>query len=136
MNDAENLTKLLGHLPPAVFREFMADEFSLAMPDLDTKKPKKEQREQMEAVLSALGVGERQRIEEVGDPGGDPRRVGAERVVDLGAPRCDLVRSGVEAHRERSVDTPWAERVDGRGAAARHAVGPGWDVRDGRERGR
>ena len=51
MNDAENLTKLLGHLPPAVFREFMADEFSLAMPDLDTKKPKKEQREQMEADL-------------------------------------------------------------------------------------
>ena len=67
MNDAENLTKLLGHLPPAVFREFMADEFSLAMPDLDTKKLKKEQREQMEAVLSALGVSERQRIEEVAE---------------------------------------------------------------------
>lgn len=67
MNDAENLTKLLGHLPPAVFREFMVDEFSLAMPDLDTKKPKKEQREQMEAVLSALGVSERQRIEEVAE---------------------------------------------------------------------
>jgi hypothetical protein len=31
----------VGHLPPAVFREFMVDEFSLAMPDLDTKKPKK-----------------------------------------------------------------------------------------------
>lgn len=41
MNDAENLTKLLGHLPPAVFREFMADEFSLAMPDLDTKRRKR-----------------------------------------------------------------------------------------------
>jgi len=67
MNDAENLTKLLGHLPPAVFREFMADEFSLAMPDLDTKKTKKEQREQMEVALSALGVSERQRIEEVAE---------------------------------------------------------------------
>jgi hypothetical protein len=40
MNDAENLSKLLGHLPPAVFREFMVDEFSLAMPDLDKKRPK------------------------------------------------------------------------------------------------
>jgi hypothetical protein len=40
MNDAENLSKLLGHLPPAVFREFMVDEFGLAMPDLDAKKPK------------------------------------------------------------------------------------------------
>jgi len=67
MNDAENLSKLLGHLPPAVFREFMVDEFGLAMPDVDAKKPKKEQREQMEAVLSALGVSERQRIEEVAE---------------------------------------------------------------------
>ena len=50
MNDAENLSKLLGHLPPAVFREFMVDEFGLAMPDVDAKKPKKEQREQMEAA--------------------------------------------------------------------------------------
>jgi hypothetical protein len=53
MNDAENLSKLLGHLPSAVFREFMVDEFGLAMPDADAKKPKKEQREQMEAVLAA-----------------------------------------------------------------------------------
>ena len=59
MNDAENLSKLLGHLPPAVFHEFMAEEFSLTMPDLDAKKPKKEQREQMEAVLSAPQVRER-----------------------------------------------------------------------------
>jgi len=45
----------------------MVDEFGLAMPDVDAKKPKKEQREQMEAVVSALGVGERQRIEEVAE---------------------------------------------------------------------
>lgn len=67
MNDAENLSKLLGHLPPTVFREFMVDEFGLAMPDADAKKPKKEQRDQMEVVLAALGVGERQRIEEVAE---------------------------------------------------------------------
>lgn len=67
MNDAENLTKLLGHLPPAVFREFLVDEFSLAMPNPDAKTPKKEQREQMETVLSALGFSERQRIEEVAE---------------------------------------------------------------------
>ena len=67
MNDAENLSKLLGHLPPAVFRNFMADEFGLSMPDLDVKKPKKDQREQMEAVLCTLDVGERQRIEEVAE---------------------------------------------------------------------
>ena len=67
MNDAENLSKLLGHLPPAVFREFMVDEFGLAMPDVDAKKPKKDQREAMEAVLSALSVSERQRIEEVAE---------------------------------------------------------------------
>lgn len=67
MNDAENLSKLLGHLPPAVFREFMVDEFGLAMPDVNAKKPKKEQREQMEAMLTALEVGERQRIEEVAE---------------------------------------------------------------------
>ena len=42
MNDAENLSKLLGHLPPAVFRSFMAAKFSLEMPDLDKKAAKKE----------------------------------------------------------------------------------------------
>ena len=67
MNDAENLTKLLGHLPPAVFRAFMVDEFGLVMPELDAKKLKKEQREPMEATLSALGVSERQRIEDVAE---------------------------------------------------------------------
>ena len=54
MNDAENLSKLLGHLPPAVFRSFMAAKFSLEMPDLDKKAAKKDQRAGMEAVLAAL----------------------------------------------------------------------------------
>ena len=40
MNDAEHLSKLLGHLPPPVFREFMVGEFALAMPDLDKKQGK------------------------------------------------------------------------------------------------
>lgn len=52
MNDAENLSKLLGHLPPAVFRSFMAAKFSLEMPDLDKKAAKKDQRAGMEAVLT------------------------------------------------------------------------------------
>ena len=49
MNDAENLSKLLGHLPPAVFQSFMAAKFSLEMPDLDKKATKKDQRAGMEA---------------------------------------------------------------------------------------
>lgn len=57
MNDSENLSKLLSHLPPEVFREFMVDEFSLAMPILDKKQGKKEQRAVMQAFLSALDVG-------------------------------------------------------------------------------
>ena len=67
MNDAENLSKLLGHLPPAVFREFMVDEFELAMPDLDKKAAKRDQRTEMETVLSELGINHRQRIEEVAE---------------------------------------------------------------------
>jgi hypothetical protein len=67
MNDAENLSKLLGHLPPAVFREFMVGEFSLAMPDLDKKQGKQEQRAVMEPVLSALDVSARRKIEEVAE---------------------------------------------------------------------
>ena len=59
MNDSENLSKLLGHLPPTVFREFMVSEFSLAMPDLDKKQGKQEQRAVMEPVLSALDVSAR-----------------------------------------------------------------------------
>jgi hypothetical protein len=67
MNDAENLSKLLGHLPPAVFRDFMTGEFKLVMPDLDPKQGKREQRAALESVLSVLGVSERQKIEEVAE---------------------------------------------------------------------
>lgn len=67
MNDAENLSKLLGHLTPTVFRDFMVSEFSLAMPDLDKTQAKREQRATMESILSALEVGTRQKIEEVAE---------------------------------------------------------------------
>lgn len=67
MNDAENLSKLLGHLPPPVFREFLVGEFGLAMPELDKKQGKQEQRAILEPALSALSVSERQKIEEVAE---------------------------------------------------------------------
>ena len=67
MNDAENLSKLLSHLDPEVFRKFMVDQFDLAMPELNKKQGKQEQRAVMASVLSALGVGQRQNIEEVAE---------------------------------------------------------------------
>jgi hypothetical protein len=67
MNDAENLSKLLSHLPPAVFREFMASVLGIPMPDLDAKQTKRKQRAVMEAVLMALGVSVRQHLEEVAE---------------------------------------------------------------------
>lgn len=67
MNDSENLSKLLSHLPPAVFREFMVAEFSLAMPALDKKLGKHEQRAVMEQVLSSLTVSARRKIEELAE---------------------------------------------------------------------
>lgn len=67
MNDSENLSKLLGHLPPTVFRQFMVDEFSLTMPVLDKKQGKQEQRAVMESVLSALDLSVRRKLEEVAE---------------------------------------------------------------------
>ena len=67
MNDAENLTKLLGHLPPSVFRDFVISDFGVAVPALDPKQGKREQRAEMEAVLSAIAVGARQKIEELAE---------------------------------------------------------------------
>jgi len=67
MNDAENLSKLLGHVTPAVFHEFMADKFSLDLVDLDDDQTKRDQRAAMAAELASLDVGERQQIEEVAE---------------------------------------------------------------------
>ena len=67
MNDSENLSKLLTHLSPSVFREFMINDFSLDIAALDPEQGKREQRAMMEAVLSGLDFGERQKIEEVAE---------------------------------------------------------------------
>ena len=67
MNDAENLTYLLGHLPPAVFRDFMAREFALTMPTRNTKQSPPKQRAAMQAVMSNLDVIRRQTIEDVAE---------------------------------------------------------------------
>ncbi len=67
MNDAENLAKLLGHLKPERFHALMAEEFGLVMPELEKKKTTTEHRQAMEAVLAALPVLERQRIEDVAE---------------------------------------------------------------------
>ncbi|MEX3787339.1 hypothetical protein [Paraburkholderia sp. BR14374] len=67
MNDAENLSKLLGHVTPAVFHEFMVEKFGLDLVDLDDDQTKRDQRAAMEAELTSLDVGERQQIEEVAE---------------------------------------------------------------------
>jgi hypothetical protein len=73
MNDAENLTQLLGHLPPAVFHDFLARECALAMPARNTKQSPQQQRAAMQTVLSNIDVARRQMIDVV-----------AERLVLLG----------------------------------------------------
>ena len=67
MNDAENLTKLMGHLPPIVFHDFVTSEFNIELPPLDTKQSKKAQRETMESALAAIEVVKRQKIEEIAE---------------------------------------------------------------------
>lgn len=67
MNDSENLSKLLGHLPPGVFREFVVSEFSVAVPALDSKQGKREQRAAVEVVLAAISFVERRKMEEVAE---------------------------------------------------------------------
>lgn len=67
MNDAENLSKLLSHLPPVQFHDFMIKEFAVVMPPLDADTTQKKQRESMSAVLFSLAVTRRQKIEEVAE---------------------------------------------------------------------
>jgi hypothetical protein len=67
MNDAENLTQLLDHLPPAVFRDFLAREFALAIPTHNVKRSPQKQRTHMAAVLSGIDVVRRQSIENVAE---------------------------------------------------------------------
>jgi len=37
MKDAQNLSKLLGHLPPKIFRTFVHEEFNTTLPELNEK---------------------------------------------------------------------------------------------------
>ncbi|WP_031595379.1 hypothetical protein [Ferrovum myxofaciens] len=67
MNDAQNITHLLGHLPPAVFHEFITGEFGLEWPEPNSKLGKREQRATMQAAVSGLDVHKRQKIEEVAE---------------------------------------------------------------------
>ena len=68
MNDAENLNKLLAHLPPPIAYHFLTGEIGLSLPKLDPKQGKRVQRAALEAGLAALPVRERQKIDEVPRP--------------------------------------------------------------------
>ena len=67
MNDAENLCKLLGHLPPGVFHAFLVGQFGVSLSDLNDDLGKREQRAVMEGALFALDVRSRQHMEEVAE---------------------------------------------------------------------
>jgi hypothetical protein len=67
MIDSENLSKLLGHLPPAKFRDLVTGEFGMLMPVLDPKQGKREQRAAMAAALSAIPVASRQKMEDLAE---------------------------------------------------------------------
>ncbi len=67
MDDSENLSKLLGHLPLADFRSFLVDHFGLEVPELDTGAAKKAQRACLESYLSSLNQPARQKLEEVAE---------------------------------------------------------------------
>lgn len=64
MQDAENLTKLLGHLTPDQFRQLMLDEFGEELPATNAKDPKKAQRGILQSAIESLPVAKRQRMEE------------------------------------------------------------------------
>ncbi|MEW7978537.1 MAG: hypothetical protein AB2813_01655 [Candidatus Sedimenticola endophacoides] len=64
MNDAENLSKLLNHAQPEYFRVFMAEQFKVDLPEIDSKKGKREIRTEFSEVLSFLSVADRHEMEE------------------------------------------------------------------------
>lgn len=63
MLDAENLNKLISHLPPAVARQLLSDRFRLEMPPLDEEAEKHAQREAICLAVTALPFDERQTVE-------------------------------------------------------------------------
>jgi len=67
MNDAENLSRLLGHLPPALFREFIRDEFDVVMPAAEPRESRRRQRSAMDAALTTLEVADQRKMEELAE---------------------------------------------------------------------
>ena len=63
MLDAENLNKLISHLPPPLARSLLVERFKLEIPELDDKTHKQVQREVIFQVLAALPLDDRQTIE-------------------------------------------------------------------------
>ena len=64
MIDAENLTRLLGHLPPKTFHELVVESFRTPLTALDEKQNKTEQRAAMSEQLLALPIGKRKGMED------------------------------------------------------------------------
>ncbi len=64
MIDAENLTRLLGHLPPKTFHELVVESFRVPLAPLDEKQNKTEQRAAMSDQLLALSIGKRKEMED------------------------------------------------------------------------
>ncbi len=67
MKDAQNLAKLLGHLPPKVFRAFMIEELNATLPELQEKDGKRKQRAEMAQDINALPISSRQNMEEIAE---------------------------------------------------------------------
>lgn len=63
MLDAENLNKLISHLPPPLARSLLIERFKLEIPALDDHAPKQVQREMIFHSLAALSLDDRQTIE-------------------------------------------------------------------------
>jgi hypothetical protein len=64
MNDAENLSRVLAHVEPAVFRHLMVTKFGLTLPAVDAKKSKTENRGLLATALTGLAVSQRQKLDE------------------------------------------------------------------------
>lgn len=63
MLDAENLNKLISHLPPPLARSLLIERFALEIPPLDDAALKQIQRETIFQILAALPLDDRQAIE-------------------------------------------------------------------------
>ena len=80
MEDSENLARLLNNVTPEILGTFLSDEFSLGLPVLDPKLPKRARRAILKAALAALDLTTRRQMDEL-----------AERFVLLAEIPTDLV---------------------------------------------